>query len=205
MFVLFRPGQDVWAYGVEPAKVKYRLRLARYPALAEYLLSWLCGQDPQRTYQLLDIGSGFGRTFVYLDAAGIGERFEFLGMDIDPGRKDDVFAENPYTIVAGDAESPLRFERDSFDVVVCEQLLEHLHNPHQLISEIHRILRPGGLFVCGVPTFPEPIAKLRRAMVRRYGLRGSDHVQTYSLRAIRKDLQPYFEVDEVRGFRIISG
>ncbi|MEM7079296.1 MAG: class I SAM-dependent methyltransferase [Pseudomonadota bacterium] len=204
VFVLFRPGKDVWAYGVEPAKVKYRLRLARYPALAEYLQAWLVTR-PETNHKLLDIGSGFGRTFVYLDAAGIGARFDMLGMDIDPGRKDDVFTHNPYRIIVGNAEQPLEFADDSFDVVVCEQLLEHLHRPQQLIAEIHRILKPGGLFVCGVPTFPEPIAKLRRAMVRRYGLRGSDHVQTYSLRSIRRDLAPLFEIDCQRGFRIISG
>ena len=55
-FVQFRPGKDVWAFGVEPAKVKYRLRLARYPALAESLEGWLQTRSTQAEKpKLLDI------------------------------------------------------------------------------------------------------------------------------------------------------
>ena len=205
MFVQYRPGKDVWAFGVEPAKVKYRLRLARYPAMAESLAAWLETRISGQKVDLVDVGAGFGRTFLYLQAQGIAQRFNLLGVDIAPDRKDDVYADNPWQIIAGDAEQPLEFDDNSFDVVVSEQLLEHLHNPEQLIGEFHRILKPDGLLVVGVPIFPEPVAKLRRHMVSKYGLRGSDHVQTYSLRSIRKDLTPYFEEQEARGFRIISG
>ena len=209
MFVLYRPDQDVWAFGVEPAKVRYRLRLARYPALAESLSAWLATR-PQSANEdelpkLIDIGAGFGRTFLYLEAAGIAQQFELRGLDIDPQRKDHVYAGNPWPIDQGDAEQPLEIADNSCDVIVCEQLLEHLNEPNQLIEEIHRVLKPGGLFVCGVPTFPEPIAKLRRALVARFGLRGSDHIQTYSLRSIRRDVSARFVEREARGFRIISG
>ena len=82
MFIQYRPGKDVWAYGVEPAKVRYRLRLARYPALAEYLQAWLKQKPENRIFTLVDVGVGFGRTFLYVDAAGIGDRFEMIGIDI---------------------------------------------------------------------------------------------------------------------------
>ena len=206
MFVQYRPGKDVWAFGVEPAKVKYRLRLARYPAMAEFLASWIdLRPDVVQRPRLIDIGCGFGRTFLYMQGEGIADQFDLMGMDIAPDRKDHVYAQNPWQIVQGDADQPLEFPDASFDVVVSEQLLEHLHNPNQLISEFRRILKPDGLLIIGVPIFPEPIAKVRRKMVQRYGLRGSDHVQTYSLKSVRKDLQDHFDELEVRGFRIISG
>ncbi len=205
MFVQYRPGQDVWAFGVEPAKVRYRLRLARYPALAESLVDWVATREPHEKIKLLDVGVGFGRTFLYIDSQGIGERFEFTGMDIDPGRHDDVYANNPWDIRQGDAEEPLEFADGSLDVVVSEQLLEHLNHPEKLVAEIHRVLKPDGLFVCGVPVFPEPIAKLRRWWVGRYGLNGSEHIQTYSLKSVRRQLSDHFEEIEARGFRIISG
>ncbi len=205
MFVQYRPGKDVWAFGVEPAKVKYRLRLARYPALAETLTAWLAQRPSDKPCRLLDLGVGFGRTFLYLDAAGIADRFELIGIDIDPSRHDDVYAGNPWDIRQGDAQAPLDLPDASLDVVVCEQLLEHLERPEATIAEIHRVLRPGGLFICGVPIFPEPVAKLRRAIVARFGLRGSEHVQTYSLRSIRRDLAGHFDEQTARGFRIVSG
>lgn len=206
MWKQYRPEKDVWAFGVEPAKVKYRLRLARYPALAESLQRWLTERTSSaELLSLIDIGAGFGRTFLYLEAAAIANRFDLLGLDIDPERKEDVYANNPYRIIGGDADEPLDLEDARFDVVVSEQLLEHLNHPAQLIAEFHRIMKSDGLLVVGVPIFPEPVAKLRRALVRRFGLRGSDHIQTYSLRSIRRDLAPHFDEIEARGFRIISG
>lgn len=213
MFVQYRPGKDVWAFGVEPAKVKYRLRLARYPALAEYLNARLAEQrtqaqscsEPADKLRLLDIGAGFGRTFLYLRAAGLDAHFEFTGLDIDPDRKAHVYADNPWDIRQGDAQEPLPFADHSLDVVVCEQLLEHLDHPDRVIGEVARVLKPGGLFVCGVPIFPEPVAKLRRWWVNRFGLGRSEHVQTYSLRSIRHAVGDNFVEHEVRGFRIVSG
>lgn len=201
----FRPGKDVWAYGVEPAKVHYRLRLARYPALAETLRDWISSQSQGEPLKLLDIGAGFGRTFLYLQAEKIAHHFELIGLDIDPDRKADVYAESPWQIIQGDAEKDLKFADNSLDVVVCEQLLEHLHNPQSVLDNVQRMLKPGGLFICGVPTFPEPIAKLRRWRVGRYGVGRSDHIQTYSLRSIRRDVADRFDEVEARGFRIISG
>jgi SAM-dependent methyltransferase len=50
-----------------------------------------------------------------------------------------------------DLDRPLDFEDASFDVAVAGELLEHLRDPHRLVAEIHRVLRPGGTFVGSVP------------------------------------------------------
>ncbi len=42
----------------------------------------------------------------------------------------------------------LRFENDSFDVVLSDQVLEHVEgNPQQAIDECRRVLKPGGIVV----------------------------------------------------------
>lgn len=38
------------------------------------------------------------------------------------------------------------FDADYFDVIVAIELLEHDHDPSELMKEIYRILKPGGLF-----------------------------------------------------------
>ncbi len=50
-----------------------------------------------------------------------------------------------------DLDQPLELDDDSFDVVVAGELLEHLRDPHALVAEIRRVLRPGGTFVASVP------------------------------------------------------
>jgi methionine biosynthesis protein MetW len=50
-----------------------------------------------------------------------------------------------------DLDQPLELGDDSFDVVVAGELLEHLRDPHRLVAEIRRLLKPGGTFVASVP------------------------------------------------------
>ncbi len=41
----------------------------------------------------------------------------------------------------------------SFDLIVMISVLEHLKNPQHILEEIHRLLSPGGIFLCNVPTW----------------------------------------------------
>lgn len=45
----------------------------------------------------------------------------------------------------------LPFKDDSFEVVVSQEVLEHLPDPFFVVEEIHRVLKPGGVFYCQVP------------------------------------------------------
>lgn len=57
--------------------------------------------------------------------------------------------------------APLPFADASFDFVLCKDVLEHLLMPLELLRELRRVLRPGGLLLCHVPNhFPLP-ARLR--------------------------------------------
>ena len=40
---------------------------------------------------------------------------------------------------------------DSFDSVLCNQVLEHVFNPDYFLSEIHRVLKPSGKLLLTVP------------------------------------------------------
>lgn len=61
----------------------------------------------------------------------------------------------PSTDVVCDAHD-LPFEDSVFDAVVCQAVLEHVADPQRVVSEIHRVLRPGGLVYSEVP-FLQPV------------------------------------------------
>lgn len=65
----------------------------------------------------------------------------------------------------GDIESPLAtvmmdvhdipFEENTFDVVFCNHVMEHVENDLKSMSEIYRVLKPGGWAIIQSPVYPE--------------------------------------------------
>lgn len=49
------------------------------------------------------------------------------------------------------AAENLPLESASADIVICNQVLEHVNDPLRALSEVHRIMRPGGVFLGSVP------------------------------------------------------
>ena len=45
----------------------------------------------------------------------------------------------------------LPFPQESFDLVICTQVLEYVPEPEKMLSEIHRVLRRGGTLILSVP------------------------------------------------------
>jgi ubiquinone/menaquinone biosynthesis C-methylase UbiE len=43
------------------------------------------------------------------------------------------------------------FDDDTFDCIVCAEVLEHTLSPFKALNEMHRVLRPGGSLVISVP------------------------------------------------------
>jgi SAM-dependent methyltransferase len=53
--------------------------------------------------------------------------------------------------VQHDVAEQFPFPDDSFEVIWCSEVLEHLFNPVFAVEEMHRILRPGGRLLVTVP------------------------------------------------------
>src|SRR3989338_816840 len=61
-----------------------------------------------------------------------------LDIEARPGVKVDIIA---------DAHDLSQIKNDTFGVVLCTEVLEHLHTPPKAIAEFNRILKPGGLLL----------------------------------------------------------
>lgn len=60
-----------------------------------------------------------------------------IGVDVNPRSEADVIHDLD--------RFPYPFDDDSFDEVICSDVLEHIDDPIGAVCEIHRILRDGGL------------------------------------------------------------
>ena len=56
----------------------------------------------------------------------------------------------------------LPFTGESFDLIVCLWVLEHLREPLTTLREVHRVLRPGGQFIFLTPNLSNPVMLLNR-------------------------------------------
>lgn len=57
----------------------------------------------------------------------------------------------PMVDIVGSAEA-LPFAGENFDLVLCTQMLEYAESPQQAISEICRVMKPGGWLLLSVPS-----------------------------------------------------
>ncbi|MCS7007085.1 MAG: class I SAM-dependent methyltransferase [Gaiellaceae bacterium] len=95
--------------------------------------------------RVLDLGCRSGALTRHLLAGN-----SVVGVDVDRAARAKARALGIEAVEA-DVEAPLPFADRSFDAVVCGELLEHLRFPDELVNEIRRVLRPGGILVGSVP------------------------------------------------------
>ena len=201
--------KDKLAFGAEPARRHYYLRLARYDALGEAVEAFAREVGGSTPIRLLDVGPGSGRTMRFLDARGLAQRVRYVGVDVSERRLAGVYCRDRWRLVRGDAQRGLPFADAAFDAVVCEQVLEHLANPADVLRDLARVLRPGGLAVLGVPTFPPGAHLIRKHVVPavdRMVNKSRDHLQTFTAPSFRRMVEGtgMFRVEQTRGFRIVA-
>lgn len=95
--------------------------------------------------KILDCAPGTGLFLEQLTKEGYTHLY---GADIDNYLHDDVKAEFKAVDVC---MQPLPWPDHFFDVVTSFETVEHLENPYHFVREMHRVLKPGGVFILSMP------------------------------------------------------
>ena len=113
---------------------------------------------------LLDVGCGEGRHIF-----GVMQDYPLMkciGIDMD--HESIKIAEEGYDYFKSISQAGAEFLKGSaykipfpdnfFDLVICSEVLEHLHEYNDAVKEMHRVLKPGGKLYASVPaSWPEKI------------------------------------------------
>lgn len=116
------------------------------------------------------------------------------------------------TYTTTDLESPLAdvkadicnlpFTNDSYDVILCNHVLEHIPDDTKAMQELYRILKPGGMAILQIPqdlsrdtTFEDDSITDRKERALIFGQ--YDHVRVYGRDYFDKLRSIGFKVDEV--------
>ncbi len=92
--------------------------------------------------ELLDVGCGTG---------WLADHFpRYTGMDASADAV-KIATEKGRNVIEGDVDGPLPFADASFDGAILKDLLEHVAEPRDVVREVHRVLRPGGLVFAASP------------------------------------------------------
>lgn len=93
------------------------------------------------------MGSGYGTMML----SWVAEHVD--GIDIHKPAVDyayETYGNDRMTCWYGDV-CDMPFESEQYDVVTSFETLEHLVNPYEMMSEVYRVLKPGGLWIVSEP------------------------------------------------------
>lgn len=116
---------------------------------------------------ILDVGCGTGALLRELDQYG-----NVQGLDFSP-RAVSFCKERGLLNVEQGSATEIRYENKTFDLVLALDVLEHIKDDRKALSEINRVLKPGGIAIIFVPAFMFlwGVTDERSQHERRYTLR----------------------------------
>lgn len=117
--------------------ILFKLNPLRFEFFDRYIPNW-------ERLRVIDVGCGGGYTCEYLAGRGaLVHGTDILEASLAEARRHAV--ENGLEIdYRGCTTERLPFDKDWADVVTCFDVLEHVADKARLVSEIHRVLKPGG-------------------------------------------------------------
>jgi len=177
-------------------EVKYRriilLDQISFIAYAARQVSSSFGNSPR----ILDVGCGSAIVLALLKARG----FIVEGLDVSFEASEIARRNHGIDVRVGTLDSEA-FDNSKFDMVVLLHTLEHLPNPHRVLGQVRKLLRPAGRLVLQVPNVDS--VQSRVFGVRWYGLDVPRHLIDYSRTSLFRLLDANgFEVERVRNFNL---
>jgi SAM-dependent methyltransferase len=127
-----------------------------------------------RVERALDLGCGDGRLTAELDAS------ELTAADVSAVALERARGRLPGArVVELEPEAPLPFDDGAFDLVLCVETVEHVRDVQLFLSEVRRVLAPGGRLALTTPATP-PLARPEDPL--------SPHLHRFTRRSLRRVL-----------------
>ena len=92
-----------------------------------------------RGKKILDFGSGIGVTANYL-----AEYNEVIAIEPDEESVKNRWRDNKYTQLIGSTDELRRLEDESFDIIICHNVLEYVPDKEDILNELARVLKKDG-------------------------------------------------------------
>jgi len=127
---------------------------------------------------LLDLGCSSGGFLSTMR----GNAWKLYGIEMEESTAERARAATGAEVFVGDVlDAP--FPAESFDVITCFDVLEHVYNPRQFLTRVHQWLKPGGIFYAMMPNIDSWEARLFGTYW--FGLELPRHIFHFSPQSLR--------------------
>ena len=116
--------------------------------------------------KLLDVGVGSGRSRRHIETHLQGQHIDYTGLDVSDRRLAEIHDRKAWTLIKTNVVDGLPFASGCFDVVICEQVIEHLTHPDRVMKELARVLR-GGIPPCSLRCSSRALVVSFRTILRK--------------------------------------
>jgi 2-polyprenyl-3-methyl-5-hydroxy-6-metoxy-1,4-benzoquinol methylase len=147
--------------------------------------------------RVLDVGCSTGYLAERLQQRGA----TVVGIDLDE-RAAELARRFCEAVYVGDIETmELPFEPESFDAIVCGDLIEHLRDPESALQRLRPLLRPSGRLALSTPNIANWAMRLSllfgRFRYTEWGLLDRTHTHFFTRKTLRECL-------EAAGYRLVA-
>lgn len=155
----------------------------------------------KRGATILDLGCGYNGSLLN-KVSGIISK----GIGVDLSVNDKAFlADSNIKLIQAKVDKRIPIANNSIDLVTALAIIEHVNDPEKMLSEIYRVLKPGGRFVI---TTPSTYGKIPLELMASLGVISKaeieDHKRYYSKLTLNKTIAKFgFKTFKVQYFGIM--
>ena len=136
---------------------------------------------------ILDAGCGGGVLAKILSS--IGHTVDGVTISTDELNMAKPFVRNVY-LHNLETGLPLELQSNQYDCVICSHVLEHIVYPEQLLSDIEKVLKPGGLLIVALPNIMHYKSRMKLLAgnfdYQDAGIWDYTHVKWYSFKTAKQ-------------------
>lgn len=160
----------------------------------------------------IDVGCGEGYMVSLLPKAKKIIGFDISNVALERARS-ILNNRNDVEFIKGDGQN-IQLDDNLFNVAICSEMLEHTPEPERAISELHRILKPGGRLIVSIPDEKRikrimNILKLLKIDRFLHAARKQEtyewHLHEFDMNVLKSISDEYFFIKKVRRIPMIIG
>lgn len=176
-------------YSQHPRNDKYLRKSDGKYRRARWRIMRLKPRLPGRRF--LDIGCSIGSSVAAARDAG----FDATGIDLDPQSIEFAAEHYPGCRFLHTSSSDLARAGETFDLIFCTEVIEHVTDPQAFVDDLRALLNPGGIVFLTTPHATH--FRIPQDILSWYGLKPPEHIVLFG----RKSITALFER---RGLQVLS-